>query len=639
MIVYIQQLRVVAMILVLLYHIGLPVYGGFLGVDIFLFVSGFIIQHVLETKYKLDSLNNLAHFLANRFWRIFPLTLATILFTNVLALLFLSLKETKLILNDSIFSLTGISNIHYYLKSSIYGTSDSHGNPILHFWSISLEMQYYILFSLIAFISYRFNIRIHFLTLALFFASLSSVLFVTLPIGTQVLQNPEMAKFYLLPFRLFEFLAGAIVWRVCKRNASLSKEFKKSLLDSLLIGMCVLIVFSVKLDNSQLFFFRFVLIGLISVLTIRRYQIEQTNISSSIARLGDFTFSIYCLHLPCIVLAHLYFPQAKLAPVVSGFLSIPIAILFKKMVEDPLRFQSKPRKRFFSIVCILSAFLTTLIGVFNGNETIASEPFDNRNAISASKLDCEPQFEGSLICRINTEKSLAPLKVFVVGDSQALAAGAAILSSQVDFPIQMKIISRPGCPFLAPITRKLDLPYCRSNYKQDVSEIKKFSPDVLVIANQVASRLKGTSGYFAYSKRDCLRIIDEYCRLYQKSLKETISEFSLDKITIIVQNSIPEFIYLKRSPLNLNPLIDSNRDLITINLIPSRNVEYLVSKQFKNVFIVDPLLGLCRANSCSLDFNGVILYSNFNHVTSFGATRFSKGYKSILDRLNSQQVD
>lgn len=240
-----QQLRALSVIMVVLYHMGLPLESGFLGVDIF-FISGYVVTSVLENKY-LISEKSLKSFYVNRFWRLFPVLIFTMILTLVLSIILQTAHEISVISRYIVWAILGISNLIYYKESGIYGTSSTENNPLIHLWSLSVEFQFYLVFPLLYAFIFKFKRSRIILFLALILIASASLY----PLSSYLLNvnekiaNPNMFYFYLMPFRFFEFIFGALAYNLVK-----SINLKWNLLTKSCYGILLIIIASIFFNTN-----------------------------------------------------------------------------------------------------------------------------------------------------------------------------------------------------------------------------------------------------------------------------------------------------------------------------------------------------------------------------------------------------
>lgn len=206
----IDGMRTVAVVTVILYHAWISVQGdtflagGYLGVDIFFVISGYLISKIILTELDETGGFGFRNFYERRVRRILPI-LFTVMLSSVPFAWFYMLPATYADYSRSIVSsLLFVSNLFFYFSTTDYGASDSLLEPFLHTWSLSVEEQFYIFFPAVPLLLFRLA-RQHLPILALA-GLVASLLFAE----TLSRINPELS-FYILPTRMWELLAGTLV--------------------------------------------------------------------------------------------------------------------------------------------------------------------------------------------------------------------------------------------------------------------------------------------------------------------------------------------------------------------------------------------------------------------------------------------
>lgn len=158
----VDGLRTVAVMLVLLFHVGFSsISGGFVGVDIFFVISGYLITGILisgieKGTYKYST------FIASRISRLYPTLLFILAMCLLLGFLIFTPNDYKELGISSLFSALSISNFHFMLGAGYFDTS-SEVNPLLHTWSLSVEQQFYLIWPVVLFASTKLgrNVMTH----------------------------------------------------------------------------------------------------------------------------------------------------------------------------------------------------------------------------------------------------------------------------------------------------------------------------------------------------------------------------------------------------------------------------------------------------------------------------------------------
>ena len=199
----IDGLRALAVIPVVLFHMDLAAFGGgFVGVDVFFVISGFLITSIIVGDLERGRFS-LRRFYERRIRRIFPALFTVLAVTTVLAALILLPRDledySKTLVATSVFA----SNIHFFRQAG-YFDAESHTKPLLHTWSLAVEEQFYIFFPLLLIVLHRFWPRrlkgvLAVLALASFVASVITV------------RADQSAAFYLAHTRAWELLLGSLL--------------------------------------------------------------------------------------------------------------------------------------------------------------------------------------------------------------------------------------------------------------------------------------------------------------------------------------------------------------------------------------------------------------------------------------------
>nr|WP_281493850.1 acyltransferase family protein [Ancylobacter koreensis] len=198
---HIDGLRAIAVLGVVLFHFGagwLP--GGFIGVDVFFVISGYLISKSIYADAAEGSFSILA-FYERRIRRIVPAFVAVTALTSLCAFLFFFPNQLMLYARSLIWAVLAFGNVYFYLRTDYFGPG-AEDAPLLHYWSLGVEEQFYFLFPALILACRRFFPRaLPQVVIGLLLASL---------LACELIRphNPA-AAFYLLPFRAFELLIGA----------------------------------------------------------------------------------------------------------------------------------------------------------------------------------------------------------------------------------------------------------------------------------------------------------------------------------------------------------------------------------------------------------------------------------------------
>ena len=243
----IDGLRAVAVLSVILFHANFSVFninfsGGFFGVDIFFVISGYLISRLIISEINSESSFNFKNFYIRRIRRILPALLTVALVTYPFAWLLLLPVSLMEYVGSLISGIFFTSNLFFYFSGAEYDSTPSLYKPLLHYWSLSVEEQFYIIYPLTLFIVYKFLRK----NLTLFFTFIAFLSFV-LSLYLSVYDNS--LNFYLFPTRIWELLIGAFAAKLNMENNKITNSRYQNLFQ--LLGVSLIIFSILFLKNFE----------------------------------------------------------------------------------------------------------------------------------------------------------------------------------------------------------------------------------------------------------------------------------------------------------------------------------------------------------------------------------------------------
>jgi len=335
----IEGMRALAVGLVLLFHAGVPmVGGGYIGVDMFFVVSGYIITSMMLREQDENGKLSLANFWARRARRILPLSSIVVVATLLLGMRLLDDARVPSLINDSIFASLFSANILFAWRGGGYLTGLAPESPLLHFWSLAVEEQFYIFWPLLFayLVKKGGDVRKGIVRFAVPVAILSLV--------ASILITPinKGAAYYMLPTRLWELLAGCALAACGAGAARLPLRATGAWL-----GLGMLLWSAITFDTDTLFPSYLALIpvaGTVLLLNGKDHPFSVNRMLSCkpLVRLGAISYATYLLHWPMLKLWEGKYGEQNLSSnLIIVASSVALAALSYRILENPVRFNGK----------------------------------------------------------------------------------------------------------------------------------------------------------------------------------------------------------------------------------------------------------------------------------------------------------
>lgn len=341
----IEGLRALAVGLVVAFHAGIPgLAGGFVGVDVFFVLSGFLITRLLIDERRRSGTVSLPAFWSRRARRLLPAASLTLVVTLVAAQFVLPALQRRSVTIDGLFSAVFLANVRFAESLGDYfgnQLAQTYPSPFLHYWSLAAEEQFYVVWPVIVLLATRRGRRPG-RSLALV-ASLLAI--ASFAVGVWWTPRRPEAAFYLLPSRMWELLAGGILAIIGSASFSRVPAGARALLGWLGIGGIA--VASSTFSESMAFpGYAALLPVLATVALVVAGSGTQAALGPGLLLerralqwIGGMSYAIYLWHWPVLVLFQARNPEGIwLQRTVAVAVSIGLAYLSTRLVENPIRF-------------------------------------------------------------------------------------------------------------------------------------------------------------------------------------------------------------------------------------------------------------------------------------------------------------
>jgi peptidoglycan/LPS O-acetylase OafA/YrhL len=643
----IDGLRAFAVMSVILFHLGIPRFtGGFVGVDIFFVISGYLITLIILREIR-EGRFSLLHFWERRVRRIIP-TLTTVVFTTVIASYFITLYPVDF----KAFGLTVVAQSIFlinilFMRQTAYFSAPVDTIPLLHTWSLAVEEQFYILFPLLLFIVYRYARKYVFSILALlalssivlsiYFININPSASFTIPFLPPVWGGATnlSAGFYFFPARAWELLTGALLAGTTLCIAS--KKYAEVLS---LLGFFGLLYSFFVISADDVFPGY---IALIPVLSTAAIIFANTKHDTFIKKflsfpifiwVGLISYSLYLWHWPIIVLAKQYWITGLPADfrIVVLLLTFSLSIITYRFIETPFRNKNFiPRKlHVFSLAATVSiVLLITGFYIFKNNGIPLRAP-ESAQVIAIAATDFNPRrdecfknniqkvLSGGKPCTLGIQTNEQKIDFVLWGDSHANAVMPAFDELAIERRLSGVFFGIGGCSPLVTefvISKDDGCKYMKQNAIDYINEhqVKK----VYLVSNW-----KESYGIVGSDSKISL----------ERSLNQTIKLLPKNQ-ELILFKKVPrqEYFNVREAFYTAGKKEFSINELsipYTKHISSTKNIHAVIDRISTQRYITsqDPASILCNNSECPLSKDENILYRDKSHINTTG----SKLLKSLI---------
>ena len=650
----IQGLRGIAVLLVVIYHTGIAFPGGFIGVDMFFVISGFVITQVLMREFEETGTIRLRNFYARRARRLIPALSLTVVFTLLISLVAMSpFGEQQQIIKTAVASVFFAGNIHLFATNTYDALKN---NPLRHLWSLGVEEQFYWVYPLFFVGVLRASRNIFYkkrlIAVLTVFAIISFGIGVLLTYGFEfgytkgsVLSSrfgilskigfqpgggwPTKFAFFGAPARFWEILVGAIL-AVCANKLVVQSKFGSRVLVAVGVGLISWATFMFSPVSKFPGFIALLPVAGTGLLILFGRQLKVCSgflNSKQLVYIGDISYSLYLWHWPMIVFARIIWPATQGVAAIAAALSFIPAGLSHRFIETRLRSKPTDKKKHANSILAVVAIIP-LVFSFGlqkaANTGLGITGMEWRSTNAAKTL--AKQFEGDCdeypsdfltLCKVGVKTPT--FSVFLFGDSNAKAASDGVQDAVLTMGGSLTIATSSGCPFLLSSPSSA----CDVFNKSRFGAIKKYKPDAVIIVNHQSDYLGQEFSSWNTPKNMI------------SSLSETLNLLSEYKVPAIVQGEIPlcDFtisiiskFYSKRQNCLNN--YDSQPDHLWF--LKSTKA---VTSQFSNHLFFDPRPIICPEQLCKPFNNGKMVFVDRDHLSHSGSKLLTPVFMDALTKI------
>jgi peptidoglycan/LPS O-acetylase OafA/YrhL len=665
----IQGLRALAVAFVVAYHAGVPhISGGFVGVDLFFVLSGFLITQLLLREIATTGTVSLKTFWARRARRIIPASVLVLVATMLAVREFISPVERKTIGVDVLWSALFSANWRFAQQQTDYLAADRDLSPVLHYWSLGVEEQFYLVWPLLllALAGLWALSRRHRVVYALVFgAAFAAVIVVSLAYCIHETTTSQPYAFFGAPARAWQLAAGALValavpiitcWRPGTRGA----------IGTAGLGLFGISVYVLQESGSIGGVVYPSWLALAPTLAGVMLIVSGTGAYSRLSRIlsirpltyvGDLSYSLYLWHWPVLIIGMEAIggrtPEIRVALVALAF---GLSVLSFYLVENPIRHArplAKRPKLSLALGAALVAAVVPTVAYASHTEsldTVVAEPARSapsgvapaadltkiRPALDTAEQDALPLKD--MGCQIEFDPTAVPpwkactfadknsdKQVLVLGDSISGAIAPAVIKAGEQARWAVTVWSKGRCP-MADITKydaKLGGAYdeCDTFREAALLEVERRKPDVVVLAMS-----RGSSDHVAVDGKNVGDA--EATELATRGMERTVNRLRASGIRVVLADSP------NRSRFLTTACLAKKRDVDKCTFPPNTTpsiMQTTARAMGDNVGFVEANATVCP-DRCYPVVGNIVVYRDKIHFTKTFARTLSDDFLKAINK-------
>lgn len=619
----IDGLRAVAVLAVVLHHLSAPLMpGGYVGVDVFFVISGYLITRIISREME-EGTFTFGRFYERRARRIFPALFAVLAVTLVAGYFLLLPSDYTGTLRGALGTLFFASNIVFWrdMAAGYFAATEGGLNPLLHTWSLAVEEQFYVFFPVLLLLCYRY-FRRHIVLI------LIGCAMVSLAGAALLVQSKSVAVFFLSPFRAWELLVGSLL-AFNAVPAIRSRALREAVGGA---GLLAILIACFVYDAKTTFPGFAALAPVLGAAAIMHAGASGPSLVGRLLQwrpvvyIGLISYSLYLWHWPLILLTRYTMGMGPITPYISVLLASSLALgsLSYHFIEQPFRRGVHvTRKLVFSSSAVFASVLAiaSAIGLMRGGFEARFNPtvvkLDRMRSPQIPFVNCDEKPVGAG-CTLGRSDGKATMLLW--GDSHMLAWGPAfdkILTNQGERAV---FASSYSCPPMLGVDNAVKATCPAQNLS--VKNYLLANPEIRTVVMsaywsayfQVGGPLKAQAGNSHTKEVDVAK----------NSLASTIQWLRDDGRQVVLIGPVP--VYEKNVPLALALEKASRRQLLHSSAEEQRrkhasffevvNAAQRTSSGFFQ--FLDPIQWLC-AEDCLVIKDGILLYRDSHHLSAAGA--------------------
>lgn len=650
----IDGLRALAVLSVIAFHFDTGIAPtGFIGVDIFFVISGYVISLSLTKSSKSSITQYILAFYKRRILRIMPALVVCLLIVGTVSQLFVP-NSWLSGSNDrtGFYSFFGTSNFALLEGQDGYFNDRAEFNPFLHTWSLAVEEQFYLFFPLLLLPWLRQTVKNSFL--AFLSNNLAMVVgaFSLTWAAIETSREPQFA-FYLLPSRFWELAAGAVLLQYHSKGQIIPKSTLGIHITTMLGS--ILIVGSIIWTNIKAFPFPsaiFPVVGTLSLISLARSPLSnkshtiQVLTNPLVVYLGRASYSLYLWHWPVVVMLRWTIGFDTATHLATALvLTFILGLTSYHLVERA--FLTSRRLRRLPAWGVVPVGITLTVGAAVFFKFIVNSHYEL--SVVNKQNGWNPQDMPAISSLSFHVPSKSTRTLWVVGDSHARAYSGMAREAAARVGIMVKIRGIPGCSIANLRAPNSNTGVCRDSLYRLLTDPSQHyaKGDIVFLASLRGQRFSDQWGMFRSEQLNWILNADKsdaYRTAYEEA-REVIESLQSLGFIIIIDAPKPVF----RAPIfrcsdwfnRMNPVCApgfdvSKKELMKIDA-PVLDSLHALKSEFPDLVVWDPFPILCPGSICSVFRDKKPLFFDQDHLSGYGNQLLLESFSKLLRDINNKQ--
>lgn len=619
----IEGLRAIAILLVVAAHAKIPgLAGGFVGVDVFFVLSGYLITALLVDEYSNSGRVSLIAFYARRLRRLLPALLVMLLLSSSAALFILSSSEQIAQSMAAASAALWLSNFHFAFAELDYFGGDAEKNLFLHTWSLGVEEQFYLFWPFLIISVFAVSRRLTRGTeISVLKWSMAAVVVLSFATSLRLLETSPALAFYMMPSRAWQFALGALVW-LYFQSESVNSQSRMFALGWL--GLGLIISAALLLDGHAAYPGLWSLLPSLGAAMVLVAGVAQVSNGvgqwlgvNALQSIGRVSYSWYLWHWPVLLLGvALMGAENATSRVFLVVLSLFIAILSYRLIEAPVRgygrLISVPRVSIYvAVLMMLGVSLLSDRWARLAQEWVNS-PQQARFLVAKMErstiyaMGCDDWADSAEVKFCSFGRIDAPRTVVLMGDSIAAQWFPAVEKIFGDDDWRILVLTKSACPM---VDERVFYQLIRREYvecaewrQQALLELTNIKPDVLIL---------GSSATYSFTK---VQWIEGTARVLAQVTNHAGAVYLMRGTPWLPFDGVDCLSNKYASPLKA--FLNSSCDA-PVGRIVDEVWSWLAvaAEQYANVRTLDMNDQVCPRGICSAELEGRIVFRDGGHLT------------------------